>query len=134
LAGATLAVLQGPKYNAGLHPGVAAEVVRRKIADGEVIEHQLSLDSYNNWSKILRPEGREPPPEERVVKPGVPFVEATPFYNQEDDIWHRKLALRTLDEAMRGDVSKPLPRPVLFSEDYENYREGKYVKDDCPIA
>eukprot|EP00930_Biecheleria_cincta_P097359 TRINITY_DN89082_c0_g1_i1.p1 TRINITY_DN89082_c0_g1~~TRINITY_DN89082_c0_g1_i1.p1 ORF type:complete len:344 (+),score=59.38 TRINITY_DN89082_c0_g1_i1:93-1124(+) len=65
---------------------------------------------------------------------GVPFVEACPSYAPEEDFWGRRLELRTLEEAMHGDVSKPLARPVIFPEDYENYRQGKYVKDDCPIA
>lgn len=65
---------------------------------------------------------------------GVAFVHACPSYQPEEDFWGRRLELRTLEEAMHGDVSKPLPRPVLFPEDYENFREGKYVKDDCPIA
>ncbi|CAE7561627.1 unnamed protein product [Symbiodinium sp. CCMP2592] len=34
------------------------------------------------------------------------------------------LELRTIDEALHGDVSKPLPRPVLFPEEYQNFKQG----------
>ena len=62
------------------------------------------------------------------------FLEVHPCYRKEDDVWERTLNLRILDEAVRGDVSQPMPAPVVFAEDYDNYREGKYVKDDCWIA
>lgn len=93
-------------------------------------------------SRIQDNYGFAPGVEVKVVKAGlpnstpngVPFAEACPSYSIEEDFWGRRLELRTLEEAMHGDVSKPLPRPVLFPEDYENFRQGKYVKDDCPIA
>jgi len=137
-----------PKYNAGLDPRFAYEIQTRKMHDGRVLEDQLSMEAYMKVKKELEeskppPEAEaqletqasyEPPPVERVMKKGVPFAEAIPYYQREDDVWQRKLELRSMDEAMRGDVSLPMARPCIFNEDFENYREGKYVKDDCPIA
>lgn len=123
-----------PFYNQQMNPIMAFEVQERKSADSRVLEYELSKEANANWAAALLPVGMAPPPLEKVVQPKVSFVEATPNYVAEDDVWNRKLELRTLEEAMRGDVSKPMPRPVLFAEDYENYHQGKYVKDDCPIA
>jgi hypothetical protein len=68
------------------------------------------------------------------AKNGYAFEECHPGYRKEDDVWERTLNLRQLDEAVRGDVSQAMPAPVVFAEDYDNYREGKYIKDDCWIA
>jgi len=73
-------------------------------------------------------------PQEVTLRPGCPFIEVHPEYRREEDIWERKLELRSLDEAMQGDLTKPMPRPVLFAQDFENFQEGRYLKDDCPIA
>jgi len=125
-----------PQYNRQLDPIMAFEVQERKAADSQVLEYELSREANAQWAAALVPVGMAPPPLEKVVKHSqkVSFVEATPNYAREDDVWNRRLDLRTLEEAMRGDVSKPMARPVLFAEDYENYQEGKYVKDDCLIA
>lgn len=123
-----------PLYNTNLEPALAFEVQERKAADSQVLEFELSKEANVNWGKALIPVGMTPPPLEKTVRGGVAFTEATPNYVRADDVWNRKLDLRTLEEAMRGDVSKPMPRPVLFSKDYANFKEGKYVKDDCPIA
>lgn len=79
------------------------------------------------------------PAETRPGDPGsgakpVAFTVARPSYRKQDDVWERTLALRLLDEAVRGDVKNQMPAPAVFAEDYENYREGKYVKDDCWLA
>lgn len=120
-----------PKYNQGLDPRFAFEVQQRKLTEGQVLEATMSQEAEAHWART-----QEVPFEQAVVtvKKAIPFVEAVPQYKAEEDIWSRKLELRTLDEAMTGDVSKPLPRPAIFGEDYQNYRQGKYVKDDCPIA
>jgi len=120
-----------PKFNEGLDPRFAFEVQQRKLTDGKVLEQELSNEAQANWQMSHT----IPFPEAQVWnQPGVAFVEAVPHYRNEEDIWSRRLDLRTLDEAMRGDVSKPMPRPSVYAEDYENYREGKYVKNDCPIS
>jgi len=120
-----------PKFNKGLDPRFAYEVQQRKAVEGHVLEATLSQEAEVHWART-----QEVPIEqaEVFVKKAIPFVEAVPHYKAEEDIWSRKLELRTLDEAMSGDVSKPLPRPAIFGEDYQNYRQGKYVKDDCPIS
>lgn len=123
-----------PRYNRMVDPIMAYEVRERKAADSQVLEYELSKEANAQWAQALVPVGMAPPPLEKVHKPGVAFVQAVPNYVREDDVWNRRLELRSLEEAMRGDVSKPMARPVLFAEDYENYHEGKYVKDDCPIA
>lgn len=120
-----------PKFNEGLDPRFAFEVQQRKMTDGQVLEAQLAREAEENW----RLQHSVPFPEAQVFpKQGVAFVEAVPNFRNEEDIWSRRLELRTLDEAMRGDVSQPMPRPAIFAEDYENFRQGRYVKDNCPIA
>jgi len=123
-----------PKWNIFMDPRIAPDVAQRKLGEGNQLEEQLGREAWDNWTDILAQVDRKPPPEEVIRRPGIPFVESQPMYRREEDIWERELVLRTLEEAMRGDVSKPMPRPVLFPEDYENYREGKYLKDDCLIA
>lgn len=123
-----------PKYNMGLDPALAYEVQQKKATDGAELERQLAAEAYASWAERLQPVSKLPPPEEKVVRAGIPFVQANPSYMVEDDMWGKRLDLRTMDEAMRGDIAKPLPRPVMFSEDHENFRNGKYVKDDCPIS
>lgn len=126
-----LVYAKDPKFNEGLDPRFAFEVQRRKLTEGKVLEATLSGEAELRW----RQENELPFEQaEVVVRKALPFVEAVPHYKAEEDIWSRKLELRTLDEALSGDVSKPLPRPAVFGEDYQNYRQGKYVKDDCPIA
>jgi len=73
-------------------------------------------------------------PEEKRYEHGVSFMEVHPTYRREDDVWERQMAMRSLEEALRGDVSVPMPKPVVLVEDYDHYREGKYVKDDCFMA
>jgi len=126
-----LTYAKDPKHNEGLDPRFAFEVQQRKLTEGQVLEATLSREAQEHWART-----QEVPIEQAVVdvRRTIPFVEAVPHYKAEEDIWSRKLELRTLDEAMSGDVSKPLPRPAIFGEDYQNYRQGKYVKDDCPIA
>jgi len=123
-----------PKYNHGVPSAVAQDVMRRKMADAQVLEQQLASEAYTNWETALAQVDKAPPPLEVVRQRQVSFMEATPNYSTEDDVWARTLELRTLEEAMRGDVSKPLPRPAVHLEEMQNFREGKYLKDDCPIA
>jgi len=127
---------QDPLYNRQMDPMIAFQVQERKAADSQVLEYELSREANAQWAAALSPLGMAPPPLEKVVKHSskASFVEATPNYAREDDVWNRRLDLRTLQEATRGDVSKPMARPVLFPEDYANYQEGRYVRDDCPIA
>jgi len=120
-----------PKFNEGLDPRFAFEVQQRKMTDGQVLEAQLAREAEEHW----RRQHSVPFPEAQVfAKQGVAFVEAVPHFRSEEDIWSRRLELRTLDEAVRGDVSQPMPRPAIFAEDYENFRQGRYVRDNCPIA
>jgi len=136
-----------PKFNRNLLPLFQAdpsnpqqgwqkynEVQLAKQQEGDKLVQDLSSESVAQWAEKLAPSGMVPPPIETVMRPGCPFVQVHPGYNRSDDIWERKLELRTLDEAMRGDVTKPMPRPVLFAGDFENFQEGRYLKDDCPIA
>jgi len=131
---ARLMYCKDPKYNAGLDPALAYEVQQKKAVDGDQIEATLAAEAHAIWAEKLSAVGRQWPSEVKVARGGVPFVEAQPSYNPEGDLWGRKLELRTLEEAMHGDVTKPMPRPVLFPEDYHNFKHGKYVKDDCPIS
>lgn len=123
-----------PKHNVGVNPAAAFEVHQRKVADAEVLEQQLAQEACDRWAQALSVVGKSPPPLEMVRGAPVPFAEAVPNYCAHDDVWARTLELRTLDEAMRGDVSMPLPRPAIHTEEYQNFQEGRYIKDDCPIA
>lgn len=90
----------------------------------------------DNVSQGIRSNGAmlQEVPEERRHPQGVPFMEVHPTYNRVDDACDRQIAMRSLEEALRGDVSVPMPKPVVLVEDYDHYREGKYVKDDCLMA
>jgi len=135
-----------PKYNRNLTPLFQDpsnpqaswqkynEVQLVKQDEGDRLIDDLAKESIDSWAAELAPCGKVPPPMETILRPGCPFVQVHPGYRREDDIWERKLELRTLDEAMRGDVTQPMPRPVMFAGDFENFHEGRYVKDDCPIA
>jgi len=126
-----VAFCKDPKWNSRL----PIEINEQRFEEGEKIEDELAKLAFENSRVELKPLGKEPPPEEKILAPGSQFLNVHPNYKKEEDVWERKLSLRTLDEAMRGeDLSKAMPRPVVFAEDYENYREGRYVKDDCPIA
>jgi hypothetical protein len=111
-----------------------ADIQRIKQDQSDMLVNQLSQESIAQWSDKLQPIGMSPPPNEFVARPGCNYIHVHPGYQRQDDIWERKLELRTLQEAVRGDVTKPMPRPVLFAGDYDNFHEGKYLKDDCPIA
>ncbi|OLQ14357.1 hypothetical protein AK812_SmicGene1517 [Symbiodinium microadriaticum] len=123
-----------PKYNTALDPAIAFEVQQKKSEDGQMLQKQLSSEVTAQWAEKMREIGLSLPVQERVVRGGVPFAEASPSYHASEDVWGRTLELRTIDEALHGDVSKPLPRPVLFPEEYQNFKQGKYVRDDCPIT
>jgi hypothetical protein len=69
-----------------------------------------------------------------VMKNGYKFRDVHTVYRMEDDVWERTLNLRSLDEAVTGDPNISMPPPVVFPEDYDNYREGKYIRDDCWMA
>jgi hypothetical protein len=69
-----------------------------------------------------------------VMKNGYKFRDVHQVYRMEDDVWERTLNLRSLDEAVTGDVNMSMPPPVVFPEDYDNYREGQYIRDDCWMA
>lgn len=122
------------KYNVAVGPQLACEVLQRKQFDGQVLEEQLAAEARTNWERALAVAGQTLPPKEEKCTPALPFVHAVPNYQPENDVWTRTLELRTLDEAMSGDVSQPLPRPAVHTEEYSAFTEGKYVKDDCPIA
>lgn len=127
-----------PPSNQNVNPQLAvqtySQIQSQKAAESDVMVGQLAQESIVQWSQKLNPLHMQPPPMETVVRPGCAFVQVHPGYRREDDVWERRLELRSLDEAMRGDVTKPMPRPVLFPSDFDNFHEGKYVKDDCPIA
>jgi len=135
-----------PKYNRNLVPLFQQasnpqeawqryhQVQLAKCQEASQLENELSAESIAQWRQKLEPNHMSPPPMEVTIRPGCPFTHVHPDYRREGDIWERKLELRTLDEAMRGDVTKPMPRPVLFASDFENFQEGRYLKDDCPVA
>lgn len=130
-----LMACKDPKYNSDMPPAMAMEVQSRKYQDGMDIENALANESYAIFAKKLADEGyKPPPPPEIVYQRGVEFEEAVPNYEKEADLHHRRLVLRPLDQVMAGDVSEPLPIPQLFPEESESFREGKYVKDDCPMS
>lgn len=121
-----------PKYNDEL-PGNARRLISQaKAKDGEMLEQLLGQEAIRQWAEA---HPKSPmPPEEMVLKPGVPFNAVHPGYRRWDDMWERELTLRNLGEAMKGDLNRPMPKPVLFGEDYQNFHSGKYLKDECPIA
>lgn len=126
-----------PKNNkslGSLPPALAVQVQERKIMQAQGLEQDLGLEAVRSWAGALASVGMQPPPLETVAKQSVAFKEAQPNYAKEEDVWSRRLELRTLDEAMRGDLTKPLPAPVVFESDHSNFLEGKYVKDDCYIT
>ncbi|CAJ1396284.1 unnamed protein product [Effrenium voratum] len=123
-----------PKYNTVVDPARAYEIQQKKLDDGQAIQKQLCSESIVEWEDRLRPVGLTLPLQERVAGARVPFYEANPSYSEETDVWGRTLGLRTLQEALHGDVSQPMPRPVMFPEEYQNFKQGRYVRDDCPIS
>eukprot|EP00746_Dinoflagellata_sp_MGD_P000588 gnl/MRDRNA2_/MRDRNA2_101055_c0_seq1.p1 gnl/MRDRNA2_/MRDRNA2_101055_c0~~gnl/MRDRNA2_/MRDRNA2_101055_c0_seq1.p1 ORF type:complete len:206 (-),score=59.18 gnl/MRDRNA2_/MRDRNA2_101055_c0_seq1:77-694(-) len=126
-----VAFCKDPKWDSRL----PIELNEQRYEEGDKLEADLAALALERSRIELEPLGKEPPPEETILAPGAPYLNVHPNYKKEEDVWERKLSLRTLDEAMRGeDLSKAMPRPVVFAEDYENYREGRYVKDDCPVA
>eukprot|EP00927_Polykrikos_kofoidii_P074168 TRINITY_DN70140_c0_g1_i1.p1 TRINITY_DN70140_c0_g1~~TRINITY_DN70140_c0_g1_i1.p1 ORF type:complete len:269 (-),score=40.96 TRINITY_DN70140_c0_g1_i1:215-1021(-) len=129
-----LQLCKDPKFNGGVRPEFAFEVQQRKLVDGRALEEILSREAYVIAAGELAQSGRKPPPEEVIKKPGVPFQRAVPAYEQDSGLWTRKVELRSMDEAMRGDVSQPMDRPILFKEDFPTFKAGQYVKDDCMIA
>lgn len=129
-----LVYCKDPKFNMGLDPMTAYEVQSRKAQDGLLLESALANEAIATWQEKLSHVGRSLPADETVIPGGLPFVQVCPNYARQDDIWNKRLELRTLDEALRGDLTKPLPTPVIFPEEYANFTSGKYVKDDCPIS
>lgn len=133
-----LMACKDPKYNAMVPPEIAHIVSMRKQEDGAMLENQLAYEAYERWANKLEDCNQIPPPMEVFYRDNntrAPFNEAHPSYDPSEDDHHRKkVELRPMDQAMQGDVSQPMPAPQLFDEDNDNYREGKYVKDDCPIA
>eukprot|EP00929_Paragymnodinium_shiwhaense_P025805 TRINITY_DN15525_c0_g1_i1.p1 TRINITY_DN15525_c0_g1~~TRINITY_DN15525_c0_g1_i1.p1 ORF type:complete len:312 (-),score=63.56 TRINITY_DN15525_c0_g1_i1:150-1085(-) len=132
-----LMACKDPAYNAAVPPQVAHEVAARKLQDGTVLENELAYEAYGKWAEKLKEADQKPPPLEVVYgaqHTRTPFQQSFPGYDATGEHWHRTLELRPLDQAMNGDVSKPMPAPMIYDEDSDNFREGKYVKDDCPIA
>uniref|UniRef100_A0A7S0ZXU9 Uncharacterized protein n=1 Tax=Noctiluca scintillans TaxID=2966 RepID=A0A7S0ZXU9_NOCSC len=125
-----LVTCKDPAYNgAGDVRGLG-----NKEAEGQRIEGALAQEAFEQSAIALRKSQRFPPKPEIIPKPGVPFLEAHPNYRPEDDLFQTRLLVRSLDEAMTGDPLEPMPWPIIFPEDIANYRSGKKVKDDCPMA
>jgi hypothetical protein len=120
------------KYNNELPANVRKQVSQAKAKDGDMLEQALGQEAIRTWAE-KNPDSKMPP-EEIVIKPGCPFIGVHPGYRRWDDHWEREMTLRNLGEAMRGDLNMPMPKPVLFGEDYQNFHQGKYLKDECPIA
>eukprot|EP00435_Cladocopium_sp_Y103_P075814 s29_g65.t1 len=126
------------------HPGeaaAAADAVNNAAEKKMCWTWELSSEAIIAWERKMRHAGLTLPVQERVVvsargggPQGLPFNEVNPAYEADQDIWGRTLGLRTLQEALHGDVSQPMPRPVLFPEEYQNFKQGRYVVDDCPIS
>jgi hypothetical protein len=125
-----------PIYNKDIPLDMLMQVKEGKKRDAAVLEQKLGEEAIQKWAERLKQcnPPKNPPPEEVVLKPGCPYVQVHPGYRVWDDMWERELTLRNLDEALRGNLMNPMPRPVLFGEDYENHHTGRYLKDDCPIA
>jgi hypothetical protein len=126
------------KYNDELPANLRKEVGEAKTKDGTILQQKLGEDAIRKWKETHPGTKDYPetpmPPMETVIKPGAPFIAVHPGYRRWDDMWERELTLRNLGEAMKGDLNQPMPRPVLFGEDYQNFHQGKYLKDECPIA
>eukprot|EP00747_Dinoflagellata_sp_TGD_P163664 gnl/TRDRNA2_/TRDRNA2_182585_c0_seq1.p1 gnl/TRDRNA2_/TRDRNA2_182585_c0~~gnl/TRDRNA2_/TRDRNA2_182585_c0_seq1.p1 ORF type:complete len:185 (+),score=35.21 gnl/TRDRNA2_/TRDRNA2_182585_c0_seq1:56-610(+) len=115
-----------------LDPRVSYEMRERLRVEGDQLERTLATEAMGNEQR-MRQSGWEPK-EYYYTKQSVPFNEAVPYYKRQDDIWERKLSLRTADEALRGNLYQPMPKPVVFAEDYENFQQGRHIKDDCYIT
>lgn len=122
------------KYNDELPVNLRKAVGQAKAKDGAILEHHLGADAIRKWKEEHPHPDTPMPPMETVIKPGSPFLAVHPGYRRWDDMWEREFTLRNLGEAMKGDLNTPMPRPVLFGEDYQNFHQGKYLKDECPIA
>ena len=129
-----LVYCKDPKWNAEADPRFAQEVLMEKERTAQDLESRFAKEAYDGWARALESSGRVPPPAEVIKKPGASFTEVNPAYRREDDVWERQVHLRALKEAMEGDISHELPRPVIFPDSYENCKGGKYIKDDCLIA
>jgi hypothetical protein len=123
-----------PKYNADIPREIAPNVIAAKRKDGRILEHELGEEAIAKWAEELKEQNMSPPPPEVILRPGAAFLEVQKGYSKEEDSWEMALELRPLDDAMEGDITKPLPRPLLNPGDFESFREGRYLKDDCPIA
>lgn len=123
-----------PRYNYFVDPRFAPQAQQARMHDGRQLEDQLGVLAWNQWAAELQPVRMSPPPLEHTLTKQVPFLEVNPAYHREEDIWERRLDLRSLDEAVQGDVTQQLPRPVMFAGDNPAFQEGRYLKDDCPIA
>mmetsp|Transcript_27373 Transcript_27373/g.66007 ORF Transcript_27373/g.66007 Transcript_27373/m.66007 type:complete len:187 (-) Transcript_27373:75-635(-) len=109
-----------PKYSAKLR----MEDVGRVAEAGVQIEEELGLEV----------EYRADEAHFEYLEPTTPFRQAQPHYRVEEDIWQRFVQMRDMTEAMTGNVGDAMPEPLIFSESYPNFKEGKYVRDDCRLA
>ena len=126
-----------------LTPSWAAPSPNQPVPDPRVVAYcewmdpmqpSPAIDIRSTEQAVLDEANKIDERETVIMKKQLKFSEVHPCYRKEDDVWERTLNLRILDEAVRGDVAQPMPAPVVFAEDYDNYKEGKYVKDDCWIA
>merc|ERR1740121_1454237 len=89
----------------------------------------VDADSQNGSASVdqqyteeaLKKQQRIHAPMETIQRPGVPFLQATPSYDAESDVWQRQVELRSLDEALAGDLRQPLPSPAMFHEGHSNF-------------
>mmetsp|Transcript_52633 Transcript_52633/g.115407 ORF Transcript_52633/g.115407 Transcript_52633/m.115407 type:complete len:187 (+) Transcript_52633:108-668(+) len=109
-----------PKYSAKLR----MDDVSRVAAAGAQLEEELGLEVEHRASEAHY----------EYLEPSTAFRQAEPHYRVEEGIWQRFVQRREMQEAMGGNVGSAMPEPVIFSEEYPNFKEGKYVRDDCRLA
>lgn len=114
------------------NPQAYYEVQHTRMVDRDLLEQQLGEEALAR-NKKLYPDC--PVPIETMGPTPVTFMEQQPWYKLEDDIHERKINPYTMEQVMRGDMQRPMPKAKLFPEDHDNYKAGKYVdSDSCPIA
>jgi len=112
---------------------MAPAVQAQRAQEAHALEATLGGEASANWARALAVAGVDHAPPEVFRPTPVAFYEANPTFMASDDVWSRQLSLRPMEDAMKGNLAKPLEPPVVHPEDHMNFQEGKYKKDDCPI-
>lgn len=122
-----------PSKNFNIDPRVALDVQQKRLVEGDKLEKQLSVTAWEQAIAELAEVGLKPPAPEKVAEIRIPFQDVHSLYEACDDAWERRVQLRSLRDAMSGDASQPLVKPVVFDEDDKYYVPGHFVQDNSWI-